>query len=106
VSERQRLPQRRGAIAVELEHTGHRFRLQLGFFPDGSLGEIFIDAAKPNSALDALAADSAILVSLALQRGSTPAELGHALRRNPDGSAASLVGTVVDRLAAMEEASR
>ena len=95
---RRRLPQRRGAIAVELEHAGHQFRMQIGCFPDGALGEVFLDAAKQNSALDALAADAAILISLLLQRGATPAEIGHALRRAPDGTAASLIGAVVDRL--------
>jgi hypothetical protein len=38
---------------------------------------------------------------LLLQHGATPAEIGHALRRAPDGTAASLVGAVVDRLAEM-----
>jgi len=56
---------------------------------------------KQNSALDAFAAGAAILVSLLLQHGATPAEIGHALRRAPDGTAASLVGAVVDRLAKM-----
>jgi hypothetical protein len=102
---RRRLPQRRGAIAVELEHAGHHFRMQIGCFPDGVLGEVFIDAAKPNSTLDAFAADAAILVSLLLQHGATPAEIGHALRRAPDGAAASLIGAVVDRLAEMEPQS-
>jgi hypothetical protein len=104
MSERQRLPQRRGAIAVEIEHAGHHFRMQIGCFPDGALGEVFLDAAKQNSGLDAFAADAAILISLLLQREATPAEIGHALRRAPDGTAASLVSTVVDRLCAMEEA--
>jgi hypothetical protein len=98
VTLRRRLPQRRGAIAVELEHAGHHFRMQIGCFPDGALGEVFLDAAKQNSGLDAFAADAAILVSLLLQHGATPVEIGHALRRAPDGTAASLVGAVVDRL--------
>jgi len=98
---RRRLPQRRGAIAVEIEHAGHHFRMQIGCFPDGALGEVFLDAAKQNSGLDAFAADAAILVSLLLQHGATPAEIGHALRRAPDGTPASLVGAVVDRLAEM-----
>ena len=88
-------------IAVELEHAGHHFRMQIGCFPDGALGEVCLDAAKQNSGLDAFAADAAILVSLLLQHGATPAEIGHALRRAPDGTAASLVGAVVDRLAEM-----
>jgi hypothetical protein len=95
---RRRLPQRRAAIAVEVEHAGHHFRMQIGCFSDGALGEVFLDAAKQNSALDAFAADVAILISLLLQRGATPAEIGHALRRAPDGTAASLIGAVVDRL--------
>jgi hypothetical protein len=98
MSDRRRLPQRRGAIAVELEHAGHRFRMQIGCFPDGTPGEVFLDAAKQNSGLDAFAADAAILISLLLQHSATPAEIGHALRRSPDGTAASLVGAVVDRL--------
>ena len=95
---RRRLPQRRSAIAVELEHAGHHFRMQIGRFPEGALGEVFLYATKQNSMLDAFAADAAILLSLLLQRGATPAEIGHALRRAPDGRAASLIGAVVDRL--------
>ena len=98
---RRRLPQRRGAIAVEIEHAGHHFRMQIGASRTAALGEVFLDAAKQNSGLDAFAADAAILVSLLLQHGATPAEIGHALRRAPDGTAASLVGAVVDRLAEM-----
>jgi hypothetical protein len=77
------------------------FGCRSGASPDGALGEVFLDAAKQNSGLDAFAADAAILVSLLLQHGATPAEIGHALRRAPDGTAASLVGAVVDRLAEM-----
>src|SRR5262245_57560260 len=95
---RRRLPHRRGAVALDIEHADHRYRMHLGYFPDGAVGEVFVDPAKQNSMLDAFAADAAILVSLLLQHGATPAELGHALRRAPDGSAASLVGVVVDRL--------
>ena len=79
------------------------YRAQVGHFPDtGSIAEIFIDAAKPNSALDAFAADAAILISLLLQHGSSLAEIGHALRRSPNGEPASLIGAVVDELQQME----
>ena len=100
----RRLPQRRGAIAVELERAGHHFRMQMGCFPDDALGEVFLDAAKQNSALDAFAADAAILVSLLLQFGVSPAEIGHALRRTPSGEPASLIGAVVDLLCAEDAA--
>jgi hypothetical protein len=103
---RRRLPQRRGAIAVELEHAGHHFRMQIGCFPDGAVGEVFLDATKQNSTLDALAADAAVLLSLLLQHGALPAEIGHALRRSPNGAPASLIGAVVDELHATEAARR
>ena len=98
MNRRHRLPQRRGAIAVELEHAGHHFRMQIGCFPDGALGEVFStlrSKTRPWMHLRLMP----ILISLLLQHGATPAEIGHALRRAPDGTAASLVGAVVDRLA-------
>jgi len=75
---RRRLLHRRVALARDIEHAGHQFRMQIGCFPDGALGEVFLDATKQNSMLDAFAADAAILVSLLLQHGVTPAEIGHA----------------------------
>jgi hypothetical protein len=94
---RRRLPHRRGAVALDIEHAGHRYRLHVGCFPNGTLGEVFLDAAKQNSTLDAFAADAAILVSLLLQHGVLPAEIGHALRRSPNGAPASLIGAVSRR---------
>ena len=98
MNSRRRLPHRRGVVALDIEHAGHRYRMHVGYFPDGAVGEVFLDATKQNSMLDAFAPDAAILVSLLLQHGVTPAEIGHALRRAPDGRAASLIGAVVDRL--------
>jgi hypothetical protein len=99
MSARRRLPQRRAAVALDLEHAGHRYRLQIGLYPDGTLGEVFLDATKQNSALDALAAHAAILITLLLQAGCSPAEIGHALRRTPAGQPASVIGAVIDRIA-------
>jgi hypothetical protein len=95
---RRRLPHRRGAVALDIEHAGHRYRMHVGYFPDGAVGEVFLDATKQNSMLDAFAADAAILLSLLLQDGAAPAEIGHALRRSPNGAPASLIGAVVDEL--------
>ena len=97
MTQRLRLPNRRAAIAFELEHQGQRFRCHVGF-NEGEIGEIFLDAAKQNSAIDAFGADAAILISLLLQHGAGLAEIGHALRRGPNGAPASLIGAVVDAL--------
>jgi hypothetical protein len=99
-SGRQRLPNRRGAIAFDFEHGGMVFRAHTGF-DDGMLREVFLDAAKSSSQLDAIGADTAILISLLLQHSATLDTIGHALRRTPAGAPASLVGEVVDRLAAL-----
>ena len=95
------LPNRRGAVAISFTHRDQRFRAHIGYFAGGGLAEIFLDAARPDSALDAFAADAAILISLLLQRGSSPVEIGHALRRAPDGSPASLIGAAIDQLQAI-----
>jgi hypothetical protein len=95
MSERVLLPNRRGAVAVNFTHRDQRFRAHIGHFAGGGVAEIFLDATRPDSALDAFAADAAILISLLLQHGATPAEIGHALRRAPDGLPASLIGAAI-----------
>lgn len=95
---RQRLPNRRAAVAFDFQHGELRYRAQVGFFEDGRAGELFLNASKQNSALDAFAADAAILISLLLQRGATVAEIGHALRQTPSGTPASLIGAAVQKL--------
>lgn len=102
MTERKRLPTRRGAVAFPFEHGGQRYRPHVGFFAHGTPAELFLDAAKPDSTIDAFAADAAILISLLLQRGSSLIEISHALRRTPNGAPASLIGAAVDQLAALE----
>lgn len=104
MSERQRLPDRRGAVAFDFEHDAQRYRAHVGFFGDGSPAELFLNAAKQNSPLDAFAADAAILISLLLQRGAAVAEIGHALRQTPKGAPASLIGAAVAELARLRDA--
>jgi ribonucleoside-diphosphate reductase alpha chain len=96
---RQRLPNRRAALAFEFAHLQQRYRAQVGFFGDGRPAELFLNSSKIDTAIDAFAADAAILISLLLQHGATLDAIGHALRRAPDGSAASLIGAVIDAIA-------
>src|SRR5262245_9379806 len=102
MSVRSSLENRREALAFDFQHGGQHFRAHIGVFPDGRVAELFLDAAKPNSALDALASDAAILISLLLQHGAGLDEIAHALRRNPNGGPASLIGEAVRQLAAVE----
>jgi hypothetical protein len=45
-AQQTRLPNRRGATALKFEHAGHRYRMHVGYFPGGSIGELFLDAGE------------------------------------------------------------
>lgn len=94
------LPQRRACVTFEMRHGDQRapFQVSIGFFDDGSPGEVFITGAKAGSAIEAVARDGAVLVSIALQYGVPLETLQHTIMRNPDGSAGTIVGAVIDEL--------
>lgn len=102
MTQRAPLPARRDAESFDVEHNGQRFRVQVSEYPDGQLGEVFVNTHKNDGTLNAYAGDIAILISLLLQHGVLPAAIGHALRRNPDESRASVAGVVADALAALD----
>lgn len=100
------LPNRRHGESFPFRYEGHGFRVTIGcdaqeLIENGHAAplEVFVNADKVDSGLDALAGDVAILISLLLQYGAEPKAIGHALRRNPNSSRASLVGALVDRVA-------
>lgn len=97
---RKMLPNRRRPETFTFERDGARFVLTAGFYPDGCLGEIFLNADRANSLLDFLMSDAAILASLALQHGCPLDEIRHALKRDVRGIAASPIGAAVDRIGA------
>ena len=70
--------------------------MTVGYFPDGRVGEIFLNADRSDSLLDVLASDAAIAVSLALQHGAPLDEIRHALKRDARGSAAGPIGAALD----------
>jgi ribonucleoside-diphosphate reductase alpha chain len=99
MSTRERLPNRRGHEVLELVHGKFRYTVGIGRFPDGRLAEIFINAAKSGTEVEAAARDAAIVASLALQSGVSPETLCRALSRNGDGSAAGPLAAALDMLA-------
>jgi hypothetical protein len=102
MSERRRLTlqNRRGAENFELRHGGKNttFTITMGNYPDGTIGEVFISGPKSGSEVDAVARDGAILLSLALQHGVPLETIRHAMTREPDGRASTIVGAVVDEI--------
>jgi hypothetical protein len=97
---RQRLPDRRAAETVQVEHGGTRFMVTIGFYPDGRPGEVFVHGVRTGSSLDALLADACVVISCLLQHGVEPRELAHSMGRLGNAEPASIIGAVVDLAAA------
>jgi ribonucleoside-diphosphate reductase alpha chain len=95
------LPQRRPAETVQLRFWNQSATVTVGYYGDGSPGEIFIDAGKSGQDVQSTARDAAIVLSLALQHGVTVDTIQRAITRLGDGSASSILGVAVDRLSAL-----
>jgi hypothetical protein len=93
---RNRLPNRRAALSTSFERDGARFEMTAGYYLDGRIGEIFLNADRANSLLDFLMSDAAILASIALQYGASLDELRHALKRDVHGEAQSPICAALD----------
>jgi hypothetical protein len=89
MSERQRLPNRRGNEIVDFEHAGQRYTAAISRFPSGDLAEIFLTCGKYGAAVHLHAQDSAVLASLALQSGVPVETILHAVK-GPIGQALAL----------------
>ncbi len=66
---RHRLPQRRSGYTQKATVGGHKVYLRTGEYPDGTLGEIFLDMHREGAAFRSLMNCFAIAVSLGLQYG-------------------------------------
>jgi hypothetical protein len=95
---RDRLPNRRPSQNIAFERDNLNYQMTVGLYPDGRVGEIFLNAEHANSLLDALAHDAAILASLALQFGCPLETITHALKRDAQGTAASPIGAALDKI--------
>jgi hypothetical protein len=95
---RRTLPQRRAAETFGMRFWNQPFTVTVGFYADGTPGEVFIDSGKTGQDIESTARDAAVVLSLALQHGAPIETIRHAVTRNPSGSAASILGAVVDAL--------
>jgi hypothetical protein len=107
---REKLPERRQSETFEIEHietTGARspYVLTIGQYPDGRIGEVFVDSPKNGSTLGLICHDAAVLISIALQHGATIEEMRSAVARQSDEILAageapqSVIGSVLDEIA-------
>ena len=97
---RRTLPQCRASETFDLRFWNQNFTVSIGRYPDGMIGEVFIDGGKTGQDIQSTARDAAVVISLALQYGVAVESVRHAITRNSDGSPSSLLGAVVDRISA------
>ena len=69
--EQRRLPYKRGGITIKAKIAGQSLFLRTGEYPDGKLGEIFIDMHKEGAAFRSMLNLFAISISTGLQYGVT-----------------------------------
>ena len=93
---RRTLPQRRAAETFNLRFWNQPFTVTVGFYADGTPGEVFIDGGKTGKDIRAIARDAGVLLSLALQHGVPPETIRHAVTRDASGEPASILGAIVD----------
>ena len=97
---RRILPQRRSCETFTVVHWNQPFVVTVGFFGDGTPGEVFVDSRKTGGDVEAIARDVGVTISLALQHGANAEVIRHAVTRDSNGAPSSILGAVVDRISA------
>ena len=117
VPHRQRLPNRRPSHTETLEVAGQTFTATVGFDPQNDQPrELFLTAGKEGSLMNAMLADAAIVISVALQHGVSAKALAKSVGRLPESpvtparldqaspaaAPASPIGAVLDLIRKLE----
>lgn len=95
---RELLPNRRYSESFDINHDGLEYSVQIGFYPDGRIGEVFVHSRKINSLAEVSARDAAVLLSIALQHGVDPRKTLTALTHNADGRPEGITGVILERI--------
>lgn len=93
---RASLANRRISEIFSFRHNGVPFTGQVSYGAEGEPIEVFLDGGRIGSAIQAVARDTAVAASLALQHGTPIDMLRRALTRNDDGSPAGALGALLD----------
>jgi hypothetical protein len=97
---RRRLPDRRAASETFcFAVAGLDYTATFSRFPDGKIGELFLNNQKSNSSADVAARDAAIVFSIAVQFGANPETIRAALCRDVQGFASGPLGAALDLVA-------
>jgi hypothetical protein len=95
---RRTLPHRRAAEIFDLRFWNQLFTVTVGFYADGTPGEVFIDGCKTGNDIESIARDAGVLLSLALQHGVPPETIRQAVTRGASEEPASILDAVVDSI--------
>lgn len=100
MTQRRTLPQRRDCETFEISFNGLRrsHTITVGYYPNGDVGEVFINGGISGEPAEAIARDGAVVLSLALQYGAELSNIKSAITRDDQGAPTSIVGAVIDRL--------
>jgi len=95
------MPAKRDSMTIRVPHhinpATTSFLVTMGHYPDGAIGEIFINTEmRAGSDSDTNAADFAIVVSLALQHGCSLGTIVDAMKHNRDGSPTGVFAHILD----------
>lgn len=98
---RHPLPSRRHSDTIPFDHDRIKYFASYGraVGPGAVLGpvmEVFLQGGKAGSAVEAVARDSAVAVSIALQHGAPLQVLQHSMTRLDSGAAAGPMGAALD----------
>jgi hypothetical protein len=98
------LPQRRSSETFNMKfaHQNDEFVVTVGYYEDGRIGEVFINGPKSGTGMSDITRDGAVLMSLALQHGVPLSTMRHAISRNTNGEAATIIGAVLDEITRRE----
>lgn len=98
---RAELPAARAALTFDFWARGIPYTASVGLYPDGRVGEVFVNGEKRDTASDHDGRDIAILISFALQHGAAPRDLARAMPRDGEGRAQGLAGILLDEVLTM-----
>lgn len=101
---RRLLPNRRRTETITVNSPPNgKAHVSIGYFPDGKIGEIFINhGSKVGSDAAVNASDAAVAVSIALQHGAPLDLLRNGMKRNADGTPQGVLAAVLDEVAKPE----
>ena len=96
MSERERLSNRRVHEIFDFEAMGLQITAGVGRYPDGRIGEIFLNRYNAGSTIGTLARDLAIVFSFAVQHGADAEAIRRAVCRNSQGQPLGPLGQALN----------